>query len=196
MKAQKSAYHHGDLRAALVEAGLKLLHARSADDLSLREVARAVGVSPTAVYRHFADKQQLLYALCEEGISALANAQRTAMRSAKKGPAAFEATGRAYVRFALENPALYRLMMATRSPQKAKLASAEENMDSAMQLLRDNIAALLPDKASPKTHAVAALHAWSMVHGLSMLMLDGLVDVDHAMIRSVVRWSPSGTEEK
>ena len=71
----KKAYHHGDLRSALVEAGLRLLEARTADDLSLREVARAVGVSATAVYRHFPDKGALMAALAGEGLARLAEAQ-------------------------------------------------------------------------------------------------------------------------
>ena len=81
-------YHHGDLRNALIEAGLKLLEARgpdgSQDDLGLREVAREVGVSPTAIYRHFPDKQALKAALAGEGLARLALRQQ----QARKQPAA------------------------------------------------------------------------------------------------------------
>jgi AcrR family transcriptional regulator len=73
---EKRSYHHGDLRQALIEAGLTLLDVRAADALSLREVARAVGVSATAVYRHFPDKGALLDALAAEGLRKLADAQR------------------------------------------------------------------------------------------------------------------------
>src|SRR4051812_42026793 len=97
-------YHHGNLREALVEAGLRLLDRRSADDLGLREVARDVGVSATAVYRHFPDKQALLDALAEAGLERLGAAQAEAAAKAAGGWDAFNETGRAYVRFALSNP--------------------------------------------------------------------------------------------
>ena len=86
-------YHHGDLRAALIEAGLKLLEDRQGDDIGLREAARAVGVSATAVYRHFPDKAALLRALSAEGFARLAEAQRGAQEAAGGGQAGFVATG-------------------------------------------------------------------------------------------------------
>ena len=177
-------YHHGDLRAALVSAGLELLSSRSADDLSLREVARAVGVSATAVYRHFPDKQALLFAMSERGAVQLSVEQRAAMTD-KDAKAAFEASGRAYVLFALANPALYRLMMATKSSVDHYDANGNA-MGDAMQLLKDCVADVLPKTASAMEHKVAALHAWSLVHGISMLMLDGLVAPDGEVIDALV----------
>jgi AcrR family transcriptional regulator len=180
----KRGYHHGDLRSSLVAAGLELLSSRAADDISLREVARAVGVSATAVYRHFPDKQALLFAMCERGAMQLSDAQRDAMVG-KGSKTAFEAAGRAYILFALANPALYRLMMAT----KASVDHYDANgnaMGDAMQLLRDCVAGVLPAKATATEHKVAALHAWSLVHGISMLMLDGLVSPDGAVIDALV----------
>ena len=78
----KKPYHHGDLHGALLEAGLRLLQTRKADDLALREVARDVGVSATAIYRHFPDKGALLSALAQEGLDRLAQAQRQATSAA------------------------------------------------------------------------------------------------------------------
>ena len=78
MTAPSRGYHHGDLRAALLDAGLDLLKSGSAETLSLREVARRVGVSPTAVYRHFPDKAALLKELCIRGALELAQAQAQA----------------------------------------------------------------------------------------------------------------------
>src|SRR6201999_3361048 len=69
--SEKRSYHHGDLRAAAIAAGLELLKSRTADDLGLREVARAVGTSATALYRHFPDKAALLRALAKEGLHRL-----------------------------------------------------------------------------------------------------------------------------
>ena len=102
--SDKRGYHHGDLRAALIEAGLALLADRSADDIGLREAARAVGVSATAVYRHFPDKGAFLAALAGEGLRQLGAAQRVAAEAAGGGERGFAATGAAYVRFAIANP--------------------------------------------------------------------------------------------
>jgi AcrR family transcriptional regulator len=180
----KRSYHHGDLRSALVTAGLDLIKDRAVDDISLREVARTVGVSATAVYRHFPDKQALIFAMCEHGAQQLQAAQVAAMIG-KTAKSAFEVAGRAYVLFALANPGLYRLMMAT----KASVDHYDTNgnaMGNAMQLLKDCVANVLPKKASALEHKVAALHAWSLVHGISMLMLDGLVSPDGEVIDALV----------
>lgn len=180
-EAPKKAYHHGDLRAALVEAGLKLLETRTADDLSLREVARAVGVSATAVYRHFPDKGALMTALAGEGLARLATAQHAASDAAGGGVAGFSATGAAYVRFALANPALFRLIFA--NPQ-AIPAYPDHHDDDAMTFLRTNAALVAEGKGGDAQ--VIALQAWALVHGLAMLMLDGQVPVDDALIDRVI----------
>lgn len=177
----KKAYHHGDLRAALIEAGMTLLESRTADDLSLREVARAVGVSATAVYRHFPDKGALMAALAAEGLQRLAAAQRAAQEAAGGGMAGFSATGAAYVRFALANPALFRLVFA--NPESIAL-HADKPEDDAMTLLRANAALLAEGKGGDAQ--VIALQAWAIAHGLAMLMLDGQVPVDDALIERVI----------
>jgi len=174
-------YHHGDLRAALIKAGLGLLASQSADSLSLREIARKVGVSPTAVYRHFPNKQSLLYALCELAANGLYAAQDAAMKAAGGGMAGFAATGRAYVRFALANPALFRLLMTTKPPTET-LDPDDTHVYAAMRLLRSNVASILPAGAPPELHHAVATMAWSQVHGMAMLMLDGQIPVDEAVI--------------
>jgi AcrR family transcriptional regulator len=180
----KRGYHHGDLRSALVAGGLALLKDRAADDLSLREVARFVGVSATAIYRHFPDKQALFFVMCEEGARQLSATQRSAMEG-KDAKNAFEASGRAYVLFALGNPGLYRLMMATK-PSVDHYDANGNAMGDAMQLLKECVASVLPPTATEIEHRVAALHAWSLVHGISMLMLDGLVPPDGEVIDALV----------
>ena len=179
-------YHHGDLRAALIAAGLEALSERSLDDLSLREVARKSGVSATAVYRHFPNKQALLRALCDQGAAQLAQAQRTAMAAAGGGAAGFAATGQAYVRFALENPALFRLMMATR-PRKTPAEGPRTPVNAAMDLLHQNVASLLPDGATDAEKRAAALAAWAKVHGLAMLILDGQIAADDGVIAAITQ---------
>jgi AcrR family transcriptional regulator len=176
-------YHHGDLRSALIETGLSLLADRKGDDISLREIARLVGVSATAVYRHFPDKQALIAALCERGEVELATAQRAAADAVGGGIAGFGASGEAYVRFALANPSLFRLMMSIR-PASGWLTDVLDDKGAAMRGLREDVAAVLPGSAEAHQR-LAAIHAWSMVHGMAMLMLDGMIPADEALIGSI-----------
>lgn len=188
MENEPRRYHHGDLRAALVEAGLDLLRDRSADDLSLREVARAVGVSATAVYRHFPDKQSLVFALCTRGADALAEAQMQAITHAETGLSPFDASGQAYVRFALANPGLFRLMMTTRPPEGVTYRD-ESVVTAAKQLLIKNVSAMMPASATDDEKWIAAIHAWAKVHGMAMLMLDGQIPAEESIINTL-RYSP------
>ncbi|MHB8284393.1 MAG: TetR/AcrR family transcriptional regulator [Caulobacteraceae bacterium] len=181
----KSAYHHGDLRAALLEIGLKLLAERTADDLSLREMAREAGVSATAVYRHFPDKDALMSALALEGLARLATDQRAAFEAAGGGGSGFAATGRAYVRFALANPALFRLIFS--SPAPPDVLEREPGAGSGpMAFLKANAAAQIPPTANEAAVRVAAVRAWSLAHGLAMLMLDGQVPAEDSLVDAVL----------
>jgi AcrR family transcriptional regulator len=181
--SKRDSYHHGDLRAALIEAGLRLIEERGADDIGLREAARAVGVSATAIYRHFPDKGAFLRALAHEGLERLASAQRAASEAAGGGTAGFDATGRAYVRFALANPGLFRLIF---SSAKGDPMDWDNVSDDAMRLLRDNAVQLVAKDRGPEEAKIFALRAWAMVHGLAVLMLDGMVAPDDALIDRVV----------
>ena len=180
-------YHHGDLRAALVKAGLELIATRAADELSLREVARRVGVSANAVYRHFADKRALLTALAGEGLHQLAASQRAAALAAGGGDAGFSATGRAYVCFALANPALFRLVFSNPARQDL-LSEPEADVPDAMAFLRANAAEAARGAGDATS---VALQAWSLAHGLAMLMLDGQVPAgDETLDRVFTGWAP------
>jgi AcrR family transcriptional regulator len=180
MGSSGERYHHGDLRAALIDEGLKRLKDGPAEALSLRDVARSVGVSATAVYRHFPDKASLLGALGAAGDEKLAEAFAKAMAKEKKERDAFNAMGRAYVRFALANPWLFRLMM---SPESGKTYKA--NSRSREMLVR-GIEELGGPKLSKAQRDIRRLRAWSIVHGLAMLMLDGLAPQDEHIIEQVV----------
>jgi AcrR family transcriptional regulator len=173
-------YHHGDLRSALVEAGLKALETTTIAELSLRQLARDVGVSATAVYRHFPDKQALMSALAAEGIEQLGRFQQQAASDAPGNSAAFAATGRAYVRFALANPALFRLIFSQCGPVGPAIFG-------------DNLAArLLQQRADtatghdPKATRQLMIQAWAVVHGLAMLMLDQQLPNEDALIDQVI----------
>ncbi len=169
-----ATYHHGNLRDALLTAGLEALEGAEGKPLSLRELARAVGVSATAVYRHFPDKQALDKALAAAGLKLLGHEQLAAAERVGGGAAGFAETGRAYVRFALAHPALFRLMFTQGEP----IAHTDEP-DPARALLTANSRALAAD---PERAERLALQAWSIAHGIAMLMLDGRIPADDATI--------------
>ncbi len=184
IKGDDRRYHHGDLRSAVEHEGLRLLEVASADSLSLRQIARNVGVSATAIYRHFPDKESLLTALADIGFARLAAAQQSALTG--DDPLAFAASGRAYVHFALANPALFRLMFASKPMNVRHGKSAPKG--SAAWLLHEGVAHALGQSASEAAIFTGMLRAWSLVHGLALLILDEQVDrtVAEAMIDDII----------
>ena len=154
-----STYHHGDLRPALLRSAARLLEKEGPGALSLRAVARRAGVSHAAPYRHFADREALLAALAAEGFRRLGEAL---------APASGRAMGEAYVRFALDHPQLFRLMFGGH----LGFARHRELAQAAGRPYQALLAAFRaqPAIADPQTAAAAA---WSLVHGLAHLLLDG-----------------------
>lgn len=183
IQSSHRGYHHGDLRAALLQAGIDLLKSGSVETLSLRAVARRVGVSATAVYRHFPDKASLVRELCLHGAEELADAQLKAMEAAGGGQKGFIATGGAYIRYALANPALFRIMMANMPPGGFYGADFSEDQ-TGIQLLRKNMMALVPETAGEEGVMFGMLMSWAQVHGLAMLMLDGQIPVLEEIIQA------------
>jgi AcrR family transcriptional regulator len=177
VSTSESTYHHGSLRDALIAAGMTALEGSSGLDLSLRELARTVGVSPTAVYRHFPNKDALLAALAREGLEMLGAAQRKGYDAAGGGAAGFVETGRAYVRFALAHPALFRLVFAHGEP-------VPDKSDPASELLHDATVELTGSDG-PEAQRLA-LQAWSLGHGIAMLMLDKRIPADDALIDRLI----------
>jgi len=169
--SEPGGYHHGDLRRALVEAGLRLLTEGGADSLGLREVARAVGVSASAPYRHFENRQALLAAVAREGFLRFAAALDAAGRDVPDARR-LEAMGAAYVGFARENPQLFRLMF---SPEVSKDANSE--LMSAASTAYRSLAALTGAE-NPEAEREATVATWALVHGLSVLLLDDQVRLE------------------
>lgn len=159
---------------------------RGAEDVSLREVARAVGVSATALYRHFPDKTALLEALSEEGFARLAAAQGAAMAAeAEDQVDRLNAMGRAYVRFALAEPGLFRLMF-THAPREDAMTVDLATAHGSLRLLREAAAELVPAEQGDAAAQRFALRCWSLVHGLALLLLDRQVAAGDAVIDAVV----------
>lgn len=179
-KSKPRSYHHGDLRSTLISEGIALVENEGIEALTLREVARRAGVSATAVYRHFPDKAALIAALAGEAVRRLGEAQRDAALAAGGGRAGFTATGRAYVRFALANPGLFRLTYS--SPDYTH--SGLHEGDLASDLLMANARMLSGnDEAAARR---LSLQAWAVAHGLAMLMLDKSIPAEDAIIDSVI----------
>jgi AcrR family transcriptional regulator len=165
-------YHHGNLRAALIEAGLSALERTDQADFSLRAVAREVGVSANAAYRHFANKDDLLGALGAEGFRRFAAQQAQATQACKDARDIPAATAKAYVGFAQAHPALFRLMFS----RFLYVSGSSELKEAAAAAFQQLLLASAREIGVSADHPSAMLRAianWSTVHGLSHLMLDG-----------------------
>ena len=165
--AEARPYHHGDLRRGLVDAARRILEADGPSALSLRAVAREAGVSPAAPYHHFKDKGELLDAVALEGWDALGEALAEAR--AKAGPDDIVVTelGVAYVCFARDNPALYRVMYERSRDKDALPEDMRENDESAYCLVRETFREIAGDDVSEMEVELATIAAWCAAHGLA-----------------------------
>ncbi|RAK56589.1 TetR/AcrR family transcriptional regulator [Phenylobacterium deserti] len=170
MSASKPAdgkpYHHGDLRRALVDAARRLLEAEGPAALSLRAVAREAGVSPAAPYHHFKDKSELLDAVAHDGWIMLDRAMTTAKAQAQ-GHQRLSALGIAYVCFAREHPALYRIMYDAARNKEALPHVTEEDEESAYCKVRQTLVELGADPKATVDLELATVAAWCAAHGLA-----------------------------
>lgn len=167
MSTSARPYHHGELAPALLAAARALLDEGGIGAVSLRETARRVGVSPTATYRHFRDKEALLASLAAQGFAELG----AAIGAAAQGAAdPLSAMGVAYVRFALEKRGLFRLMFGPEMARREAWPALDDAANRAFGWLRSGAEGLqgLPPRE-------AAISAWATVHGLAHLLLDGLL---------------------
>jgi AcrR family transcriptional regulator len=165
----KAPYHHGDLRAALVRAALELLEESGESALSLRAVARCAGVSPAAPYRHYADREALVSAVAAVGYRELAE-RLAAAHPSPSTPEQLVGVAIAYVQFALERPALFRIMFGEpcdRDNDERIAATAAVSL-----YVRGIVERSFP-QADPEALATAI---WALVHGLAFLHLDGKLD--------------------
>jgi AcrR family transcriptional regulator len=190
MATEGRRYHHGNLREALVEAGLVLARAGGPDALGLREVTRAVGVTPNAAYRHFTDRAALVLAVALRAQERLAAAMVVRMDEAGREPEParraylrLRALGLAYVGFAMAEPGLFQAAFVR---QGESLDGGEPNPPSPSaappyQLLVTALDDLVAAGGLPPQHRADAEWAcWSAVHGLSDLLLRGPLHLSDA----------------
>ncbi len=186
-RARRATYHHGDLARALVDAAVAIIDERGAEAFTLRESARRLGVNHRAAYRHFADKDALLAAVAEQGFRGLIDATRAQAAGITDPAARLAAAARAYVAFAAEHPAHFRVMFAPRhnegAPRSvpsgaAPFATVDALVAEAYALLEAEVRVAMATgafAADPGPHPVIAL--WSAMHGLASLVLMKRVDV-------------------
>jgi len=167
--APHRAYHHGDLRHALIATAETLLAERGVAGFSLRECARRAGVSPAAPAHHFGNVTGLLTAIATLGFEGLSEAMEAEAAKAGTPEAKLRAIGLGYIRFALGHPDRFRVVFG-RMPLDRSDAALQAASARAYGILAAHVAAL-PRRRTDATAAIVA--AWSIVHGFSMLFLDG-----------------------
>ena len=164
----KRGYHHGDLARALVETALTLIEDKGPSGFTLSEAAKAAGVTPAAVYRHFAGREDLIAECARQGYEIFAEQMERAFRSGQPSAlASFEATGRAYLSFARTHPGHYVAMFESglsmqRDPRLHAVAlRANAVLEKAAEALSEHI----PPERRPPARMFSA-HVWAMSHGV------------------------------
>jgi AcrR family transcriptional regulator len=179
----RTTYRHGDLRRALLEAGIALARAGGPDAVVLREATRRAGVVPNAAYRHFASRQDLLEAVRSAALSELANAMeaeiarvRRAKSPEEAARARLRAVGSGYLRFAFTETGLFRTAFANAEPlgfTRDPARKGESGLDP-LELLGSALDAMVATGLlPPERRPGAEFLAWSSVHGFAMLVIDG-----------------------
>jgi AcrR family transcriptional regulator len=170
--SKKAAYHHGDLRAALLKAAAEEIELNGYETLSLRELATSLNVSRAAPYRHFPDKRALLATLAAEGFEKLTTVYRAASGTTKNAGARLKEAGRGYLELATKRPQLFRLMFASdlfggSEPPDAKLSEAAFEC---YQVFESMVADTLdrPDALAVKAATIARM---SSTYGFALLCM-------------------------
>lgn len=183
MVTETRPYHHGDLRTALVEAGLRLAREGGAGALGLRGVTRSVGVTPNAAYRHFADRRALVLAVAAKAQDQVAHAMLDRMNTfprdaepAERALHRLRAVGLGYIHFALSEPGWFEVAFLTQdvAPENAPPGTLDGRVSPPYQLLLDALHQMVEAGAlSPERRAGAEWVCWSAVHGFADLSTRG-----------------------
>src|SRR5947209_1678504 len=182
-ESQERPYHHGDLPRVIVKAALEIVRETQSLEFSLRELARRAGVSHNAPYKHFADKRELLAAVSTAGFELLTKRMSNEVAGISNARARLFAMLRAYIHHGVENPALYRLMFGgyltgpdSDRPAIERAAAEQTKTFLAEAIVRGGLGRAIPDtQRNERKIAGAILACWSLVHGLTLLVVDGLV---------------------
>ena len=173
--AARAGYHHGNLREALIAAALDMIRASGPNGFTLAEVARSVGVSGAAPYRHFRDRNALIAEIAKQGFEKFAEELFAAWDEGRPNPvAAVEACARSYLGFARREPAFYAAMFEPGFPLEddPALLTASERAFGVLRLAADAVVRGMTQGKRPPSLMVA-LHIWSMCHGVASLFIEG-----------------------
>ena len=192
MPAKK--YHHGDLKNTLIKAGVEILSKEGVGGLSLRKVAQRAGVSHSAPYAHFPDKQSLIAAISTEGFNQLYTELEAAISPHKKNPKKQLIEGaKAYVRFAEQNTDTFNIMFSGVLEKEKDYPSFVEISSKTFKLVVDVVQACQDAGILPTAPAnLMAVSVWGQVHGILSLALEGQVShmvLDKHTIQEVVSFS-------
>lgn len=190
VRAAKLSYHHGDLRNALMQAALNALHTQGSAEFSLSEMARSLGVTPAAAYKHFAGREALIQALAQFGFGELTAAFEAATprdarcTSAKMAIARMEALGQAYVNFGARAPELFHVMFGAAGRNFRQQAMQGKNESSSFAYLVRALEDLHRfEQIGARPSRQDQWFAWCAIHGATELAIAGttdLVDAQHA----------------
>jgi AcrR family transcriptional regulator len=177
----RASYRHGDLRRALLDAGIELARAGGPEAVVLREATRRAGVTPNAAYRHFAGRDDLLAAVRAAAVAAVAHSMEEEFRAVPPGSSATEqaharvrAVGTGYLRFAFAEPGLFRTAFGGQFIVSNEAAKAGPSGLDPFQHLNAALDELVASGALPSSRRAGAEYlAWSTVHGMALLALDG-----------------------
>lgn len=169
------SYHHGDLRRALLDAALPLVQTHGVQGFTLRDAARAAGVSHNAPYRHFASREQLLVALALHGQETLLELLQSRLATASSPRARLDRLGASYLEFAHTHESLFRVMFSSEvyRNRSAELAATQ---DRTFQFFRTELHRAEASGLIRPGHADrGAFAGWSALHGAALLILDGVL---------------------
>jgi AcrR family transcriptional regulator len=167
------AYHHGGLRQALVRQALAALRDAAWEDLSLRALSGAIGVSHTAAYRHFPDKQALLDAVAEEGFREFSSRLR-AVEPARSAIRRIEAMAAAYIAFGQREPNLYRLMFGPGFLERVSVPGTDAAARDSFSVLLETVRSGQADGSLKAGNAfLLSQTIWALLHGITLFALDG-----------------------
>jgi AcrR family transcriptional regulator len=176
-----NTYHHGNLKEALVSAGLEILSEKGIEGLSLRNVAKKIGVSHTASYNHFPDKQALLAAISTAGHEQLHQILLDTFEKTKHSSShVISEIAWAYLQFALDNPAIFKLMFSGALEEERDHPEYVEISQKSIALFEDMIVFSQNKGQLPEGKVeIIAIKLWSLVHGFTYLMLENQFPIEY-----------------
>jgi len=176
---QKEHYHHGDLKKEMIIKGIQLLNEENYEDFSLRKIAARCGVSHSAPYKHFKNKDELILAIIQEVSDSFKKAlEKAVQKYPEEAENQIIELGKCYVRFMVENPDYMRFIFINPSHKSINLVPVPDNETNPYQIFQKSALDYLKWlEANPQDQAVDILTMWSLVHGYSMLLVNGNVDI-------------------